>query len=1851
MEHLDRFRQIYSKILEDSPSNSKRTKKELEIEVRLGWFDQLSRFKSNVIYNSYRRLIEELETEEYPKETVIYTDYRYSNGIRERRVTSKTREEISEVEYIIKVPAIDAKKINYNGNEVIDSSKSQIDDSDHEYRIAFNYEVEQTKDDIDRDINSIVNVRVISRTIYTVAKYHMKIELSRVKFEKVPEVDEEDDEPKDLSETKKRMLEESARKRNRYFYEVEMEFIDHSDDKIETFLGGVEHIIKLFRGTHLIYKKSEVSNLNLRVNDLLDPERTDGRNVAKREIYVDLRNFSNARNLKRIEVVNGELVGGEHLMNVTHKIDGRRMLLIFCDNSIWLMYPPNDYFLVKRFDRNIFTALTILDGELVPMGKRKKVEKDGKMVPFTEVKYLYYIIDAVAVNGTNFSNFIDENGKSILGYTNIAELQKKNAKIRYYNFTHRRGAYQTFIDEAKDMKDGDGNHLVPQDVIDIRTKAFETIRLDNYFSVMKMMFSQMPYMDYETDGLMFTPVNYPYKTSISTEISKRRLSGKTPDICKWKPKEKLTIDFTIVKEADGIRLYCQEKMKSRQEDFKPVMFKGSDRYPFDYSTMLIPSHKLTDNELNDVIVEYAYDYEKKWLYPIGIREKSRPNRIDIAINVWEDINNPMSQEFMLDEDFILMYRFHNKIKRELFGRYTRINGPISKGGRRILLDIGSGVGGDVFKWSENYTHIIAVEPDADKYYELASRVKESKMLDRVFLINAGGEESQKIYSHVMNITEGEGVDTVSMMNSLTFFWSSEKILRKLAETIRSCLKPNGLFIWKAMDGRAVRETLRPSFPGKDTLDKIVIGDRNQMVIEAELDNDEKLTGKIDLTMIGIVGRQTEWLTRFSDLLTILNFEEIERNRADWEKLLRPESLSATKYYSYGTWRRKSNDFIQTDLSRKVRYELVNLTEIIEKGPIVKEKKEEEEDMSTALSKMVGGPALGSINNKASKGSSRGMLSGGYEKIKFNTGDSNYELVRIDTIGDGSCFYHAVLYCISPEYRNSQHDVRVKMVKNLRRSLAIRLFQLDRNNMDFDGSYLYYYETDSNMANFEQAFYNIAVVANGESSQFASANEATPTFSPQSLYYSISNPEVYADDSHRIPIANLFEIDIVIMSSLRDGFKMTTNNFVGQRYRPIIILNEVDRTHFEAVGLRDKKTGITETVFNTGPSLDRGQHPLMREIYRLSKMDEFNRDPPENPPVQIFPADILHGKFSLIGQNRHGGTLDSVFKDYKKLTLFYRLFATSLPNEYGERLPNILLHRLLKHESEIFTFDKEGFIKLYPSTYFTREGFKRAYEHCIANEYDDPIKAIEIFDKISISNAMWVEAMKIDIETARLVDRYNYLNSNDSDKTREELREEYIEDGCVNKETIALYYCYVNNDIIYQNQDATREELIANEVEFRRCLRIIAELGKRCVDYSKESTDRNFDEMKNITKSAAKKISEDIKSQKDFKDDLKGHLETFKDFLKIKSGSRQIDIRNAISDVIYSLKDIREMGMVKPKLNGKVCGGYIAKLLSLKNAGWLPENVASMKVYGKGSMTVGDYLANPEKEGDYITEEYFRIFQIAATSSLIKFIVKREIGSERGPRKIFKTYVNKYTDEYIEDLISNSKGKINTKNINSLVASAAIATSIDKLNIILKTVKGKKGDLWTKVSEIIRYYDRTGYYYGTNVESVDEIPPMYDIVSDFKTFDVKSDYAKNLSASLRRIDILKSTELKKENFIEFPNYERTLDRIKLQVTDRVSNRDHFCAILREHFVASLWWKNRNKFIEEEKQEGITYRERVDSIIAERSSDRDFNLEEEYPYEAFAVESVRMYEEPKLDPRVKEMLKDGAPLYDPELLDGM
>ncbi|KAG1168626.1 hypothetical protein G6F70_009028 [Rhizopus microsporus] len=182
---------------------------------------------------------------------------------------------------------------------------------------------------------------------------------------------------------------------------------------------------------------------------------------------------------------------------VCERSDGVRYLLLFVqspkgpasflyDRNRYWYYVPNLLF-PTRGRENEYLKDTLMDGELV-------LDIDDK-----KKTWRYLIFDLMVVNGLSI---VQRSFNTRLGMLQQDVIQPLNMGLRNLTETDR----PPFSVELKKMERSYGLHLV---------------------------FDQIPKLKHKTDGIIWTPVKYPYT------------SGTCQKLLKWKPPESNTVDFRI----------------------------------------------------------------------------------------------------------------------------------------------------------------------------------------------------------------------------------------------------------------------------------------------------------------------------------------------------------------------------------------------------------------------------------------------------------------------------------------------------------------------------------------------------------------------------------------------------------------------------------------------------------------------------------------------------------------------------------------------------------------------------------------------------------------------------------------------------------------------------------------------------------------------------------------------------------------------------------------------------------------------------------------------------------------------------------------------------------------------------------------------------------------------------------------------------------------------------------------------------------------------------------------------------------------------------------------------------------
>ena len=429
---------------------------------------------------------------------------------------------------------------------------------------------------------------------------------------------------------------------------------------------------------------------------------------------------------------------------VTVKYDGVRCSMFLTDNGIFLLLPPRDVYYIGKSNQDL--SGTLIDCELLT-NRKTNVVAAFDILFFKESD----------MRKSNFEKRIEtlEFIKSQLGSKHFFEN---------WNFVLKRF-----------FTDGDFYSRVQ--------KASESKQRDEIAQT------------FGEDGYIFQPIKLGYENNHTY---------------KWKPPTKLTIDFLVKrgyqKDIDraqrmGFDWPWLRGMKEREayllyvKDGKnKVLFTGTKKWKFPGITQLSKGR-----DYEDMIVEFAWKNEK--FVPIRIRtDRTQPNNLTTAQSVWTDINEPIKESVLFGDSIALVRKFHNNIKLRLLRQWANDS--------TVLVDIGSGRGGDISKWSKTgVSKVLAIDPSSENLAEMRRRIKGTDMESKVFILEGEANDTGKVQKAI-NARLG-GVENVNMMTSfwsLTFFPESEEKYRSLLKTI-NLLPEGGVFIGTTMEGERIRQLI------------------------------------------------------------------------------------------------------------------------------------------------------------------------------------------------------------------------------------------------------------------------------------------------------------------------------------------------------------------------------------------------------------------------------------------------------------------------------------------------------------------------------------------------------------------------------------------------------------------------------------------------------------------------------------------------------------------------------------------------------------------------------------------------------------------------------------------------------------------------------------------------------------------------------------------------------------------------------------------------------------------------------------------------------------------------------------
>ena len=580
-------------------------------------------------------------------------------------------------------------------------------------------------------------------------------------------------------------LDNSGTLENELEYSVSVIYLGNSNTKIEgktkrdkdlfvlnSYIGVIERILKILQDSDNLVSEYEIRQLKGKYKTL-----TKQYNFRQSFPFSKTLETKNIVRLPNEEYENNVNIRRNYC--VTEKADGERNLLYIDD--LGFVYLINRQELIRKtgltiknhpntlldgeyvtklkggYDVKLFLVfdLYFLDGEdfreriLMRMGKQKTedsgIEKSrleilddmlkdieiGESMEIRKKEFLFGDCDEVSDNGQ----------KRIEQYEIALDGLDKNSK----NFKSEKNELDKELEkELKDTK-----------IFNCSEEILDRIKNEDY--------------EYETDGLIYTPVNL--TVGEEPEIFKRnKYGGRWGRVFKWKKSEENSIDFQVefAKNPNGEyidKVFMEDMKKYRKVYLKvaydkknilvnrakivnenPTYLEGYNSILFEPTTNFIPRTfecylEITNNgglvcksngNVGDVIkdnsiIEFYYDYDSKlevnkdprfrWV-PMRKRNSAVPNSFETANNIWNTIFEPISETSICTGRHLREakseYYSGDKKEKNIFKSFhnllkkSLLHNAITPAA--TLLDIGTGECGDLHKWlSSDLSYVVGIE--------------------------------------------------------------------------------------------------------------------------------------------------------------------------------------------------------------------------------------------------------------------------------------------------------------------------------------------------------------------------------------------------------------------------------------------------------------------------------------------------------------------------------------------------------------------------------------------------------------------------------------------------------------------------------------------------------------------------------------------------------------------------------------------------------------------------------------------------------------------------------------------------------------------------------------------------------------------------------------------------------------------------------------------------------------------------------------------------------------------------------------------------------------------------------------
>ena len=313
---------------------------------------------------------------------------------------------------------------------------------------------------------------------------------------------------------------------------------------------------------------------------------------------------------------------------------------------------------------------------------------------------------------------------------------------------------------------------------------------------------QRKFKDLQFDGFIFQPLGK-YDTPFSR---------------KWKPVELTTIDFLLTPTKKK-GYYTYSVFDTRSGTNVPFLRRGVEDNIYISPKRAEEIGLYRSCATAEIVAECMYVGENPKRFEVHrLRpDRTTANELFTANSVWKHIVSPVDEAVIFGQDLKLMRRVHNRTKEFLLRNFQ---------GASTIMDVGSGQGGDLDKWSAlDFKKVFVVEPDlsGDKLEELNRRYNPNKHSTIEIIRDPEGAPSGlEDTDDILRQTSKSKVEGIAAFFCLTFIGGSKKMIRRAVDTISSVLTvPGQKLVGIVLDGEETNKLLDQVREGSDTRSQYV----------------------------------------------------------------------------------------------------------------------------------------------------------------------------------------------------------------------------------------------------------------------------------------------------------------------------------------------------------------------------------------------------------------------------------------------------------------------------------------------------------------------------------------------------------------------------------------------------------------------------------------------------------------------------------------------------------------------------------------------------------------------------------------------------------------------------------------------------------------------------------------------------------------------------------------------------------------------------------------------------------------------------------------------------------------------